>query len=605
MGFGNFTSQSLPYSIATAWAYSEQFDIVKDNFEVVDCFFKREPIDDVISKMANPDVCLFSNYIWNEQYNFITAQRIKEQWPECVIVFGGPQVGEKAGHQLLNYDFIDSIVINEGERSLFLLLNDYLAGSVKSSYERHQRLELENMPSPYLQSNILNKLILENPDIKFSTTIETNRGCPFACTFCDWGSLTQTKIKSFNLEKVFKELDWIAEKKVEYVYIADANFGVFYERDKLIVEYLADLKTKTGYPKGVTATWYKNSAEKTIELVKILHSVGLNRGLTLSVQSMNEDTLENIKRKNMEISQLSKMYKECDKQGVTYYTEFILGMPYETKQSWRLGLCQAIQAGCHYFLDVFPLEILSNSEMADDVETHQLGVETFSTVFKGQLSTVAEKHNYVVSTKYMNKEDYIESWLWYWLIMNFHNYNWTQIYAKFSHRYLKVDYVDFYENFFNECVLKEKFFLNLYNQQKNELIDFFWNKDINQVFVNDNVTVNYNQIVWHNNREIVQMLIEKWAKMYFKDVDPLILKNLIEFGKLYTVDMHQTQAVEKEFDYNLNEFCNFGEEFTNDKIKYKFDISIPWDSTTDFKEKLFYKNRSGFSVSSITRNTTE
>jgi tRNA A37 methylthiotransferase MiaB len=602
MGYGNYSSQSLPYSVATVWAYAEQFDIVKQNYNVLGCFFKREPIEDVLAKITNPDLCFFSNYIWNEQYNFLLADLIKRKWPNCLIVFGGPQVGEKVGHELLTKSFIDSIVVNEGEKSLLSILTDYTnTGKINQIYNLHQRVDVECMPSPYLDSNILTNLVAQNPNTKFSTTIETNRGCPFACTFCDWGSLTQSKIKKFNLEKVFNELEWIVKNKIEYVYIADANFGVFYERDKLIVEYLAKLKKETGYPHGVTATWYKNSAKQIIELVKILHDVGLNRGLTLSVQSMNDETLDGIKRKNMEISQLSHMYKECDKQGVTYYTEFIVGMPYETKQSWREGLCKATQAGCHYFLDVFPLEILKNSEMADEVSLHQLEVETFSTVFKGQLTDVPEIHNYVISTKYMNREEYIDSWLWYWLIMNFHNYNWTQVLAKFANKYLNIDYIDFYENFFNECVLKEPFFLNLYNQQRDDLIKFFWDKQTSAVFVNDNVTINYNQIEWHNNRETVLSIIEQWATKYFSNIDNSLLTELLEFSKLYTVNIDRTELVTKEFNYNFNEFCNFLDPLEVNKIKYNFDISIPWESKIDFKEKLFYKNRSGFSVSKISR----
>jgi hypothetical protein len=37
-GMGQFTSHWLPYSIATIWAYVEQFDFVKDNFEVQKTF---------------------------------------------------------------------------------------------------------------------------------------------------------------------------------------------------------------------------------------------------------------------------------------------------------------------------------------------------------------------------------------------------------------------------------------------------------------------------------------------------------------------------------------------------------------------------------------
>ena len=40
-----------------------------------------------------------------------------------------------------------------------------------------------------------------------NATLETNRGCPFACTFCDWGSLTYAKIRKFPWIKFLQNLN--------------------------------------------------------------------------------------------------------------------------------------------------------------------------------------------------------------------------------------------------------------------------------------------------------------------------------------------------------------------------------------------------------------
>ena len=51
------------------------------------------------------------------------------------------------------------------------------------------------------------------PDKKYSAIIETNRGCPYACTFCDsQEALYYNKIAKFDLERVYAELDWVLEK---------------------------------------------------------------------------------------------------------------------------------------------------------------------------------------------------------------------------------------------------------------------------------------------------------------------------------------------------------------------------------------------------------
>ena len=78
--------------------------------------------------------------------------------------------------------------------------------------------------------------------------IETNRGCPYGCTFCDWGSATLSRIRKFDLERVFAELEWCARNGSTRIGLADANFGIF-ERDVDIAEKIAELKAQYGYPK--------------------------------------------------------------------------------------------------------------------------------------------------------------------------------------------------------------------------------------------------------------------------------------------------------------------------------------------------------------------
>ena len=129
------------------------------------------------------------------------------------------------------------------------------------------------------------------------------------------------------MPKVIQELTWMAENKIDYVTIADANFGVFTDRDLEVTEKLVELQEMYGYPKVVDATWYKNSSNEILEIVKKFISSGFNRGLTLSVQSMDMDVLDEIRRRNMEISDLKMIFDKCNKEQIPSYTELILGLP--------------------------------------------------------------------------------------------------------------------------------------------------------------------------------------------------------------------------------------------------------------------------------------
>ena len=127
-----FITQWLPYSVAAVWAYVDQFSEIKENFKLKEIIFKREPIDTVVSRLDNPGICLFSNYLWNENYNLLLAKQIKKRYPKCLIVFGGPNVHNDGYTFLKENSQVDCAVTNEGEYNLYNLLIDHLNNKVKS-----------------------------------------------------------------------------------------------------------------------------------------------------------------------------------------------------------------------------------------------------------------------------------------------------------------------------------------------------------------------------------------------------------------------------------------------------------------------------------------
>ena len=205
----------LPYSVGCLWSYCSQFKDITDNFELKEFIFRREDPQDILDRLDNPAVCAFSCYIWNDRYNLHVAKLIKEKYPDCIIEFGGPQ-GTK---HLLEYDFIDTIIISEGEESFCDLLR-----KIK------ERIEVLDFPSPF-QSCLFDDIIQNNPDVMWAMTMETNRGCPHMCTYCDWGGMTYQKIKKFDLERVKQDIEWAGDHNVGFIFNADANFGIFRDRD--------------------------------------------------------------------------------------------------------------------------------------------------------------------------------------------------------------------------------------------------------------------------------------------------------------------------------------------------------------------------------------
>ena len=69
--------------------------------------------------------------------------------------------------------------------------------------------------------------------------LETNRGCPYRCAYCDW--VNGKKMRFFPMEKIVAEIDWLGRNHIGYVFCGDSNFGM-YERDYEITLLLVEAK---------------------------------------------------------------------------------------------------------------------------------------------------------------------------------------------------------------------------------------------------------------------------------------------------------------------------------------------------------------------------
>jgi hypothetical protein len=127
-------------------------------------------------------------------------------------------------------------------------------------------------------------------------------------------------------DRVLDEVEWLARKRISYVLPADANFGIFAERDREIVEQFVRCRQKYGHPSAVGMSFAKNSNLRIVDMAERLHSAKLLKAMTLSAQSMTPAVLKAIERRNMAVSDFASVLRECERRGVPTYTELILGL---------------------------------------------------------------------------------------------------------------------------------------------------------------------------------------------------------------------------------------------------------------------------------------
>ncbi len=446
---GQANEYYLPYSVGVLWAFALESDLIQQNYKLCDIVFKRERIDRLVDGMHDPFVCVFSCYVWNWEYNKKLAQAVKSRWPDCKIIFGGPQVTDRPWQKLFfsNHPYVDVVINGEGEHAFQEILEQlHMEQPIKRLYQQPRIADLSNMPSAYL-TGVFDQIITDNPELRWHAVFETNRGCPYACTYCDWGSATYSKIKRFDIERVKAEIEWFGKHQIEYLFIADANFGIFPERDKQIAEHLRDVRARCdGYPKIINANWQKNSTTISVDIAKILGT----RGFTVSAQTMNTASLQAVKRDNMKINNLEALLSYCQSQNVPTYTDMILGLPNETFQSWKQGLLNLLDYGQHDMIIIYFTQLLENAEMMQQIDEYDLKhvkVDNWEHYYSADLDQdpVRETHLIVNNTSTMNMEQMIQSYMYSWMLTIFHSMGLTQQVARYLHNSQIMSYREFYD----------------------------------------------------------------------------------------------------------------------------------------------------------------
>jgi len=477
----SFSGQNyFPYSVGLLQVYALSHCKNITNFEFDDILYKRISVKTAVEKLKNCDIIGFSIYVWNEKISLKIAKEIREINRSCLIVFGGPQVPDKAEEWLKSNPFVDIAVHGEGEHVFTTILENYKKSVATFDWSmipgisyidwnmfitnpKSRRFKtLDEIPSPYL-SGIFDSIIKKNPNEQWLALWETNRGCPFQCTYCDWGSAIQVKISKFDLNRLYKEVDWFANHKIEFVFCCDANYGILI-RDIDITKYVVNSKTNTGYPMALSVQNTKNATDRSYEVQKLLASVGLNKGVTLSVQSMDEVTLQNVKRDNISLSSYQELQRRFMKDKIETYSDMILAMPGETYETFIDGIDKIISNGQHNRIQFNNLSILPNAEMGNPEYQRKFGMITITSDiinFHGSLNeddgdkSIQEKQVLVIGTDSMPKKDWIKTRAYCWMTALLHFDKIFQIPIILTHKQTEIKYKDIFSMFMDENYTKK------------------------------------------------------------------------------------------------------------------------------------------------------
>lgn len=464
----SFSGQSyLPYSVGLIQAYISRYHTEPQTLKFIPPIFSRMRVNDAVERLADASVVFFSTYVWNARISSEIARRLREEYPQIGIIFGGPQVPDRAEGFLRAHPFIDLVVHGEGERVALDIVQAWqdgkwhdIAGTSFLTPEGRFRTnpkgerikDINTIPSPFL-TGAFDEVMKANPDQKWIALWETNRGCPFSCTFCDWGSSTQSRVFQFEMDRLQQEVEWFANNRIDFVFCCDANFGIL-PRDVEIAQYVADVKKSKGYPSALSVQNTKNATERAYLVQKILSDSGLNKGVTLSMQSVDKTTLKNIKRENISLDSYKELQRRFTRDQVETYTDLILGLPGETYESFKSGIATVIESGQHNRIQFNNCSILPNAEMGDPEYQAKHGIVTIESDIiniHGSLadadSEILEKQQLVVATATTPREDWVKTRAYCWMTALLHFDKVFQIPIIIAHELAGIPYGEILDAF--------------------------------------------------------------------------------------------------------------------------------------------------------------
>lgn len=375
----------LPLAIGTLWAQHKLHPWILKKWQLSKILHLNNFSRTDIEELAKCDMVCFSTYIWNVEYHVKIATEIKKINPNCYIVAGGPNYDSKDNTFWNTHRAIfNLIILGEGEHVFIDLLKQFpdqhhihqIAGAWPADAAAPKAAErisdTEVLVSPYL-TGFYNEIVKNTHKSGhcLQAVIQTNRGCPYHCTFCEEGSDYHNKIHTINLDRIMKEIEWCGINQVEYLSIPDDNFGIL-SRDIQIMEKLCQTKIKYGYPKILDTTWAKNNTKNILEIVKIdkKYQTDLIRSITVAVQSENKKTLAAIKRFNLDNNKKENFIRQLKKHNVPCYAEVIWPLPFETYNSLCDGFDNILEQGADNWIGMYPLVLLPSASLYHDFKDY-------------------------------------------------------------------------------------------------------------------------------------------------------------------------------------------------------------------------------------------
>ena len=306
-----------------------------------------------------PDVILYSAYIWNWPEIETLGRYIHKAFPEIKQYVGGPEVTYDSKERMEEAAWIDGILRGEGEDSFDDFLA-YLAGEAAADtvaglvYRSGQKilenplkgpLSLEGIPTGYEKEDMNHRIVY----------YESMRGCPYHCSYCL--SSEDDVVRYRSVEEIKTQMRHIFRTGTKLVKFVDRSFHIRPDRTKEILRFFIDEA-----PEDMCIHFEMNLEHMTTDVAELINEAPAGRfQIEAGIQSVNPEVNRRIHR-NTNLGKMKRAMDMIDRHKVHIHVDLIVGLPGEDLESFLRGFDRVVSLGAKKIQIGF-LKLLRGTEL--------------------------------------------------------------------------------------------------------------------------------------------------------------------------------------------------------------------------------------------------
>ena len=301
---------------------------------------------------AKQAIFCFSIYVWNRLILEVASRILREKGFKCIA--GGPEVTACPE----TFTDFDSVITGEGEGKVPQIIYSLIKNEDVTNIVFGKNKDLNTLSSPYLDGTL-------DPSEYGGALWELARGCPFKCSYC-YESKGEKVVRLFPMERIKKELDLFAQKKIPQVFVLDPTYNANKQHALELLNMIAKKTPNTFYYFEARAEFLDRQMAKAFTKIPCALQIGL--------QSSDENVLRLVNRP-FNRKQFIKNINILNQEGVIFGLDVIYGLPGDSFKGYKNSIDFAMSLYPNN-LELFCLSVLPGTDLYDRAKELHLNWES-------------------------------------------------------------------------------------------------------------------------------------------------------------------------------------------------------------------------------------